>query len=136
MPSQYAKWCRADPYDARLANLQKARRSPRYRPPLAWRSTEESELIVHLTYFWYTCVDPGRPSLRSWSRQLGCSHVWLLRLIRRFKTEPEFALSLRLAGDPSIRDFQVARQHSAELRERGLLRSLHFRQRLKRKNPK
>ena len=84
MPSIYQKWCRADPYDARIANLRKARRSPRYHPPRPWRSKDEAYMIRRYVFLWWTCRDSNKPSGRSWARQLGISHTWLQKLVWEF----------------------------------------------------
>ena len=72
MPSQYAAWCRSDPYDAWMGNLAKARRSPRYHPR-PWRRADESEMIRRLAFQWMSCRDRNsRPFV---ARQLGISHT-------------------------------------------------------------
>ena len=125
MPSMYQKWCRADPYDARIANLRKARSSPRYHPPRPWRSKEESLLIRRYAFLWFTCRDRNRPSGRSWARQLGISHTWLQKLVREFTADPTEMLQLQTwQGDPRLAELSRARADSRDLRERGELRPL------------
>ena len=53
MPSMYERWSRSDPYDARIRNLAKARKSPRYHPPRPWRSRDESEMIQRYAFWWW-----------------------------------------------------------------------------------
>jgi hypothetical protein len=88
MPSLYQPWCRVDPYDARIRNLVKARKSPRWHPPLPWRCADESQLIRRYAFYWFTCRDRTKPSGRSWARQLGISHTWLQKLVREFVANP------------------------------------------------
>ena len=59
--SKYQPWCRSDPYDARMANLAKARKSPLYHPPRLWRSKEESSMVRLLVYWWLTSRDGTSP---------------------------------------------------------------------------
>jgi hypothetical protein len=123
MPSPYQPWCRADPYDARIRNLVKARKSPRWHPPRPWRSKEESLMIRRYAFYWFTCRDRNRPSGRSWARQLGISHTWLQKLFREFTADPTEMFELqRRHGDPRFTELSRAREDSREMRERGELR--------------
>ena len=77
----YQPWCRSDPYDARMANLERARRSPRYRPPRPWRSKDEGYMIRRYVFWWFTCAIatshlgvPGLGSLASAIR--GCRNLF------------------------------------------------------------
>jgi hypothetical protein len=124
MTSLYRPESRSDPYDASVRNLAKARASRRYRPPLPWRSKEESEMIRRFVFQWLTCRDRSRPSGRSWARQLGVSHTWLQKLVREFSADPSEMCGLqRSEGDPTFAQLSRARQYSQEMRERGELRS-------------
>ena len=109
MPSQYQPWCRSDPYDARMANLARARRSPRYHKPRPWRSADESEMILRFAFQWMTCRDRSRPSARSWARQLGVSHSWLQKPVKRLKVDMELQQELRRCGDPTFAQLQHTR---------------------------
>src|SRR5690348_13712572 len=101
MPSQYRPESRDYPYDASMKNLAKARRSPRYNPPRPWRCSEESLMIKRFVLWWHTCRDKGRQSVRSWARQLGISHVWLLKVVRALKEDPGEMRRLQAYGDPT-----------------------------------
>lgn len=130
MPSLYQPWCRADPYDARIRNLVKARKSPRWYPPRPWRSKEESLIIRRYAFYWFTCRDRNKPSGRSWARQLGISHTWLQKLVREFTADPTEMLELqRYQGDPRLTELSRAREDSQDMRERGELRPLRLRKR-------
>ena len=123
MPSPYQAWCRSDPFDARMANLEKARRSPRYHPPRPWRSEEESEMVRRFVILWLTCRDRNRPSQREWARQLGVSHTWVQKLVKKFTANSaEVYEEVRGYGDPTIAELAMAREHTREMRERGELR--------------
>jgi hypothetical protein len=127
MPSMYQPWCRSDPFDARMANLARARRSPRYRPPRPWRCKAESVLIRRCVFLWFTCRDRNRPSGRSWARQLGISHTWLQKLVREFSADPTEMFELqRRRGDPRVTELSRAQEDSREMRERGELRPLRL----------
>jgi hypothetical protein len=75
MPSPYKPESRGDPYDTSMENLRKAFASQRYHAPRPLRSKEEQLMIRRYVLWWHTCRDTGRPSARSWARQLGISHV-------------------------------------------------------------
>lgn len=123
MPSKYQPWCRSDPYDARMANLAKARRSPLYRPPRPWRSKEESSMVRLFVYWWFTSRDRNKPSGRAWARELGVSHTWLQKLVREFHTDPNQIIQrARRAGDPTLAQLDRAREFTRQMRERGELR--------------
>jgi len=80
-------------------------------------------MVRRYAYVWLTCRDASRPSVRSWARQLGVSHVWLLKLVRRFKADPEGTRRQMVAmGDPKPAELMSARASSQEMRERGELR--------------
>ena len=123
MPSLYEPWCRDDPYDARIKNLRKARSSPRYHPPRPWRSKEESHMIRRFAWQWFTCRDRNRPSARNWARQLGISHVWLLKLVRGFTANPsKMQEEVRRCGDTTLAQLAHAKERTQEMRMRGELR--------------
>lgn len=124
MPSLYQEWCRDDPYDARMKNLAKARRSPRYHPPRPWRSKEESRIIRRFVWQWLTSRDRNKPSARSWARQLGVSHAWVQKLVKQFRADPsEMQQEARRGGDPTLAQLTRAREDTRRMRERGELRS-------------
>src|SRR3982074_337854 len=89
MPSLYRPESRSDPYDSSMANLRKARASPKWHPPRPWRAKEESRIIRRFVYQWLPGRDRNKPSGRSWARQLGISHTWLQKLVREFREHPE-----------------------------------------------
>jgi len=107
-------------YDASMRNLARAR--ARWRPPRLWRSSEESQMIRRFALQWFSCVDRNKPSGRAWARALGISHVWLLKLVRRFAADPGEARRLQCEGDPKFADLDHARSYTRELRRRGELR--------------
>lgn len=122
MPSLYQEWCRADPYDARIANLRRALESGRWHKPRPWRSKEESEAIRRFVLLWFTCRDRNRPSARAWARELGISHVWLLKLVKKFTTDPNQVQALQRLGDPRFEELSYARERTEEMRQHGELR--------------
>jgi hypothetical protein len=124
MPSLYRWDSRSDPYDASMRNLAKAR--ARWRPPRPWRSPEESEMIRRYVAFWLTCRS-DKPSARSWARQLGISHVWLLKLVRRFRADPQRLFREMARGDPRQAELERAKQRTDEMRMRGELRPRRLR---------
>jgi hypothetical protein len=127
MPSLHAKWCRADPYDASMANLALARSSPDFHPPRPCRSAAEAYMVRRFVWQWFTCHG-SKPSARAWARQLGISHVWLLKLVREFKKDPSDMLRMQaIEGDPKFANLERAREESQELRRRGELRPLRYR---------
>jgi len=72
---------------------------------------------------WHTCRDPRRPPARAWAKQLGVSHVWLLKLGRKFETDPGEVQRLQAYGDPTIEQLRRAMEYTRQMRERGELRS-------------
>ena len=118
MPSQYAKWCRADPYDASMANFRLALSSPNYHPP---------------RFQWFSCHG-SKPSGFSWAKQLGISNTWLVKLCHEFARDPsEMLVAQRFEGDPKFEDLERAREDSEEMRRRGELRPLRYKQRIRKK---
>ena len=74
-----------------------------------------------------TCRDRGKPSVRSWAKGLGVSHVWILKLVRRFQADPglvdRMEREARRRGDPTLEQLRRARERTQWMRERGELRS-------------
>jgi len=66
-------------------------------------------MIKRYVLWWLTCRDKARPSARSWARQLGISHVWLLKVVRELKGDPEKVRHLQAYGE---------KEERAELRPR------------------
>jgi hypothetical protein len=127
MPSPYKKEFRGDPYDTSMENLRKAFASKRYHPPRPWRSPQETLMIRRYALRWHTCRDSSRPSARAWAKQLGVSHVWLLKLVRRFETDPGEVRRLQAYGDPTPEQLRRAKEYTQRMRTRGELRSHHWR---------
>jgi len=105
-----------------MENLAKARASERWHPPRPWRSKEETLMIRRLVLLWLTCRDNGRPSARSWARQLGISHVWLLKVVRGLKEDSGEVRRLQAYGDPTLEQLSRAQEYTRQMRERGALR--------------
>ena len=126
MPSQYRPESRSDPYDSSMRNLAKARASARYHPPRPGRSKEESQMVQKFAFQWWTCRDRGKPSARSWAKGLIISHVWVLKLVRRFQADPSLvdrmAREARRCGDPTLEQLRRAQEYTLRMRERGELR--------------
>src|SRR5579859_3956611 len=79
-------------------------------------------MIKRFVLWWHTCRDNGRPSVRSWARQLGNSHVWLLKIVGALKKDPEEVLRLQALGDPTQEQLSLAQEYTREMEERGELR--------------
>lgn len=110
-------------YEASIHNLLKAAYSPRYHRPRPWRSKAESEMIRRFAFWWYTCRDAKKPSCRDWARQLGISHTWLQKLVRKFEEDPKEIREIHAAyGDPTIKELEYARERTSEMRKRGEIR--------------
>lgn len=124
MPSPYTNETRGDPYDTSMENLRKAcaRRKKLGAYPRPWRSPQEMLMVRRLAVWWWTCRDRNKPTLRAWARELGISHVWLLKLIRRFKTDPGEVGRLQAYGDPTLDQLRRAREHTQRMRDHGDLR--------------
>ena len=76
---------------------------------------------------WLTSRDPNKPSGRDWARQLGISHTWLQKLVKRFQSDPNAMLQeLRRGGDPTLAQLSRAREQTRQMTERGELRSSHL----------
>ena len=58
-------------------------------------------MIQRYVFQWFTCRDRCRPSGRAWARQLGISHTWLQKLVRKFASDQSKMLRLYTAkGEP------------------------------------
>jgi len=123
MPSLYTPESRAYPWDASSRNLAKARASKNWHPPRPWRSKEEGRLIARFVFLWFTCRDRNRPSGRAWARELGVSHVWVQKLVRKFTEDPSEMRRLQACGDPTSAQLHRAKEYTRRMRERGELRS-------------
>jgi hypothetical protein len=117
-----------------MENLAKAFASEGYHPPRPWRSEEESLMIRRFVLWWRTCRDKAKPSARSWARQLGISHVWLLKVVRELKKDPGEVRRLQAYGDPTLEQLARAQEYTREMKERGELRS-ELRRSNKRRKP-
>jgi len=107
-------------YESSIRNLVKAVNSPRWHRPRPWRSAEEAEMVRRYAFWWYTSRDPNKPSCRDWARQLGISHTWLQKLIRKFEENPgEMWRLQRELGDPTLVQLSQARECTRDLRRMG-----------------
>jgi hypothetical protein len=107
-------------YESSMRNLAKARAV--WRPPRPWRSRDEARMIRRYVFQWLTARGK-KPSDRAWARQLGISHTWLQKLIRKFQADPNEMWRLQTTrGDPRFEDLGRARDYSRQMRERGELR--------------
>jgi hypothetical protein len=108
-------------YESSMLNLEKAK--ARWRQPLPWRSSQESQMILRYVFQWLTCRDPNRPSGRAWARQLGVSHTWLQKLVRKCQADPSQMWRLQAArGDPKFAELSRAQNHTEQMKEGGELR--------------
>jgi hypothetical protein len=72
---------------------------------------------------WLTCRDPSRPSGREWARQLGISHTWLQKLVRKFLADLSgMYREQRRYGDPNLAQLSQAREYTRRMNEDGQLR--------------
>jgi hypothetical protein len=122
VPSKYRKEPRGDPFDASIRNLIKAFESERYHRPRPWRSPQEMLMVRRLALWWWTCRDRNKPSARAWARELGVSHVWLLKLVRKFEEDPAEVRRLQAYGDCRAEELRRARDCTQRMRGRGELR--------------
>jgi hypothetical protein len=107
-------------YESSMRNLAKARAA--WRPPRPWRSGDEARMIRRYVFQWLTARGK-KPSGRNWARQLGISHTWLQKLVRKFMADSTEMWRLQVAkGDPKFGEFSRAQEHSRQMRERGELR--------------
>jgi hypothetical protein len=72
-------------YDSSMRNLAKARAV--WRRPRRWCSSDEARMIRRYVFQWLTARGK-KPSGRTWARQLGISHTWLQKLVRKFQADP------------------------------------------------
>jgi hypothetical protein len=107
-------------YESSMRNLEKARAVGRL--PRPWRSSDEARMIRRYAFFWHTSRG-NKPSGRDWARQLGISHTWLQKLVRKFQTDPsEMYREQRRSGDPNFARLSRAREQTQRMREKGELR--------------
>jgi hypothetical protein len=107
-------------HEASMRNLAKARAV--WRPPRPWRSSDEARMIRRFVFQWLTARGK-KPSGRNWARQLGISHTWLQKLVRKCIADSSEMWRLQTTrGDPRFEDLGRAREYSRQMRERGELR--------------
>jgi hypothetical protein len=108
-----------------MKNLRKAcaRRKELGAYPRPWRSKEEQLMVRRLALQLWTCRDRNKPTVRAWARGLGVTHVWLLKLFRKFKEDPGEVRRLQAYGDPKPEQLRRAKEYTQRMRERGELRS-------------
>jgi hypothetical protein len=107
-------------YEPSMCNLAEARAA--WRPPRPRRSGDEARMIHRYAYQWLTARGK-KPSGRNWARQLGISHTWLQKLVRKFMADSTEMWRLQVAkDDPKFGEFSRAQEHSRQMRERGELR--------------
>jgi hypothetical protein len=88
-------------------------------------------MIRRLALWWWTCRDSSRPAARAWAREkLGVTHVWLLKLVRKFEEDPAEVRRLQAYGDPTLEQLRRAKEYTQRMRERGELRSPRPRRRV------
>jgi len=109
-------------FDASWENLRKAFASPRYHKPRPRRSPEEMLMIRRFVLWWWTNRDRNKPSGRKWARDLGIDHAWLLKLVRKFETDPAEVSRLQAYGDPTSAELSRAKEYTRRMRARGELR--------------
>ena len=75
-------------------------------------------MIRRFIFQWLTCRDRNRPSGRAWARDLGMSHTWLQKLVRRFQADPsEIYQEARRTGDPTFAQLTRARDYTQRMRK-------------------
>jgi len=79
-------------------------------------------MIRRFVCYWFTCRDGSKPSARAWARQLGISHTWIQKLVRRFEADPNEMRRLQAFGEPKGANLNWAQERSRQMRERGELR--------------
>jgi hypothetical protein len=88
-------------------------------------------MLRRLALWWWTCRDSSRPAPRAWAREkLGVSHVWLLKLFRKFEADPAEVRRLQAYGNPTLEQLNRAREYTRRMRERGELRRPRARRRV------
>jgi hypothetical protein len=73
-------------------------------------------MIRRWVLWWHTSRDKSKPSGRAWARKLGISHVWLLKLVRQFKTNPAEVRRLQAYGDPTLEQLRRAKEYTQIMR--------------------
>jgi hypothetical protein len=107
-------------YESSMRNLAAAR--AKMRAPRPWRSSDEARMIRRYVFQWLTARGK-KPSGGAWARDLGISHTWLQKLVRKFTADPNEMWRLQATrGDPRFEDLSRAREYSRRMRERGELR--------------
>jgi hypothetical protein len=107
-------------YDSSMRNLAKARAA--WRPPRPWRSRDEARMVRRYAFQWLTARGK-KPSGRAWARELGISHTWLQKLVRKFMADPSEMWRIQaVKGDPKFAELTRAREYSRQMSERGELR--------------
>lgn len=79
-------------------------------------------MIRRLALWWWTNRDPNKCSGRKSARDLGIGHVWLLKLVRKFKTDPAEVRRLQAYGDPTVEQLKARQEYTQRMRDRGELR--------------
>lgn len=80
-------------------------------------------MVRRFVILWFTCRDRNRPSQREWARQLGVSHTWVQKLVKKYTANPaEMYEEMGGYGDPTIAALATARERSREMKEAGELR--------------
>jgi len=80
-------------------------------------------MIRRFGLWWWTCRDRNKPPVRAWARKLDVSHVWLLKLFRKFEADPAEVRRLQAYGDPKLEQLNHAKEYTQRMRDRGELRS-------------
>ena len=80
-------------------------------------------MVRRLALWWWTCRDSSRPAARAWARKLDITHVWLLKLVRKFEEDPAEVRRLQAYGDPTLEQLNRAKEYTQRMRDRGELRS-------------
>lgn len=107
-----------------LANLELAR--ARHRPWRPWRSPQESRVIRHMAWNWFTCQERGW-SGHELARWLGVRWRYIQKLSEEFQRNPARMLrEERESGFwvPTFEDLREAREETRRMAERNQLRPL------------
>lgn len=110
----------SDPYDASMENVAGQSQISSASSLLQQRGIGNGRTIrvsvVHSS-------NRRKPSGRAWARELGISHTWLQKLVRKFMADPSEMWRLQIArGGPAFAQLSRAREHTREMRESGELR--------------
>jgi hypothetical protein len=107
-------------YESSMRNFASARAT--WRQPRPWRSNQESRMIRRFVFQWFTCRG-RKPSGRAWARDLGISHTWLQKLVRRFMADScEMWRQQAANGGPKFTELTRAEEYSRQMRDRSELR--------------